>query len=96
MNFIQIRLSPEQVANLFVLVENSNLAYDQKRELLCVLDEPAQYIDGGYDGDADYRAYQERQRQRDGDGLDGDFDSGMASAGHGTDEDYGYCGDNEE
>ena len=95
MNFIQIRLSPEQAANLFVLVENSNLAYDQKRELLCVLDEPAQYIDGDCcDGDADYRAYQERQR--DGDGLDGDFDSGMASAGHGTDEDYGYCGDNEE
>jgi hypothetical protein len=95
MNFIQIRLSPEQVANLSVLVENSNLAYDQKRELLCVLDEPAQYIDGGYDGDADYRAYQERQR--DGEDMDGDFDSGMASAGHGTDEDYGfYDDDNDE
>jgi hypothetical protein len=94
MNFIQIRLSPEQVANLFVLVENSNLAYDQKRELLCVLDEPAQYIDGGYDADADYRAYQERQR--DGEDMDGDFDSGMASAGHGTDEDYGCYGDNDE
>ena len=26
------------------------------------------------------------------DGMDGDFDSGMASAGHGTDEDYGYYG----
>lgn len=24
--------------------------------------------------------------------MDGDFDSGMASAGHGTDEDYGYYG----
>jgi hypothetical protein len=25
--------------------------------------------------------------------MDGDFDSGMASAGYGTDEDYGYSGD---
>jgi len=25
--------------------------------------------------------------------MDGDFDSGMASAGYGTDEDYGYYGD---
>jgi len=25
--------------------------------------------------------------------MDGDFDSGMASAGHGTDEDYGYYGE---
>jgi hypothetical protein len=28
--------------------------------------------------------------------LDGDFDSGMASAGFGTDEDYGYFGDDNE
>ena len=27
--------------------------------------------------------------------MDGDFDSAMASAGHGTDEDYGYYGDPE-
>jgi len=27
--------------------------------------------------------------------MDGDFDSAMASAGHGTDEDYGYFGDPE-
>ena len=25
------------------------------------------------------------------DSMDGDFDSAMASAGFGTDEDYGYC-----
>lgn len=30
------------------------------------------------------------------DSMDGDFDSGMASAGHGTDEDYGYYGDGED
>jgi hypothetical protein len=29
------------------------------------------------------------------DSMDGDFDSAMASAGLGTDEDYGYFGDNE-
>ena len=28
--------------------------------------------------------------------MDGDFDSAMASAGHGTDEDYGYYGESEE
>ena len=27
------------------------------------------------------------------DSMDGDFDSAMASAGYGTDEDYGYSGD---
>jgi len=27
------------------------------------------------------------------DSMDGDFDSGMASAGFGTDEDYGYSGE---
>lgn len=27
--------------------------------------------------------------------MDGDFDSAMASAGFGTDEDYGYYGDEE-
>jgi orotate phosphoribosyltransferase-like protein len=29
------------------------------------------------------------------DSMDGDWDSGMASAGFGTDEDYGSFGDNE-
>ena len=27
------------------------------------------------------------------DSMDGDWDSGMASAGYGTDEDYGYFGE---
>jgi len=30
------------------------------------------------------------------DSMDGDFDSGMASAGFGTDEDYGYYGESKE
>jgi hypothetical protein len=29
------------------------------------------------------------------DSMDGDFDSAMRDAGHGTDEDYGYFGDYE-
>lgn len=30
------------------------------------------------------------------DSMDGDFDSAMASAGMGTDEDYGYYGESED
>jgi len=30
------------------------------------------------------------------DSMDGDFDSAMASAGYGTDEDYGYFGGDEQ
>jgi len=33
------------------------------------------------------------QDQRYNDDMDGDFDSAMASAGFGTDEDYGYYGE---
>lgn len=40
--------------------------------------------DRGYDDDDDYD-----------DSMDGDFDSGMASAGYGTDEDYFYYGSEE-
>ena len=30
------------------------------------------------------------------DSMDGDFDTGMRDAGWGTDEDYGYYGENED
>jgi hypothetical protein len=46
-------------------------------------DEIDMYFDGDFDDDDNYLD----------DGMDGDFDSAMASAGYGTDEDYGYCGD---
>jgi hypothetical protein len=39
---------------------------------------------------------EEDNRMFPGEEMDGDFDSGMASAGYGTDEDYGYYGGNEE
>jgi hypothetical protein len=35
----------------------------------------------------------EMMEQQYDESMDGDFDSAMASAGYGTDEDYGYYGD---
>ena len=37
----------------------------------------------------------EDSRSEPDESMDGDFDSGMASAGFGTDEDYGYYGEDE-
>ena len=55
------------------------------------------------DGDPDQWIQEELDRQYgddfatdDGEPMDGDFDSGMASAGLGTDEDYGYYGESKE
>jgi len=52
------------------------------------------------DGDPDQWIQEELDREYgddfatdDGEPMDGDFDSGMASAGLGTDEDYGYYGE---
>jgi len=55
------------------------------------------------DGDPDQWIQEELDREYgddfatdDGEPMDGDFDSGMASAGMGTDEDYGYYGEGKE
>jgi len=56
--------------------------------------EPWEEDEEGGDGDFDDADY-DRQSDLD-ESMDGDFDSGMASAGFGTDEDYGYYGDNED
>ncbi len=54
--------------------------------------QPPEGEDDCYCGD------EEEYDEEDGDGeefddsMDGDFDSGMSSAGFGTDEDYGYYG----
>ncbi len=37
--------------------------------------------------------YEEMMNQELQDSMDGDFDSAMSSAGFGTDEDYGYYGE---
>jgi hypothetical protein len=49
--------------------------------LKCPLQMVFDVIDSDYDNHYDY--------------MDGDHDSAMASAGFGTDEDYGYFGDEE-
>jgi hypothetical protein len=51
-----------------------------------MLNVPVELVDGFFANfsDIDYN-----------DSMDGDFDSAMASAGHGTDEDYGSYGDPE-
>lgn len=49
----------------------------------------------GEDGDyADYDAYLDEYDYDDS--MDGDHESGLASAGWGTDEDYGYYGGDED
>ena len=55
------------------------------------------------DGDPDQWIQEELDREYgddfatdDGEPMDGDFDSAMASAGMGTDEDYGYYGESKE
>lgn len=45
---------------------------------------------------AEERDELEMLRDEPDESMDGDFDSGMASAGMGTDEDYGYYGGGEE
>jgi hypothetical protein len=45
------------------------------------------------DGESDYDDSDYDDSDYDDSMMDGDFDSGMASAGYGTDEDYGYSGD---
>jgi len=45
--------------------------------------------DEGYDEDEEEDAWEDDYN----DVMDGDFDSAMRDAGHGTDEDYGYYGD---
>jgi hypothetical protein len=42
------------------------------------------------------REYGDFENDADPGDMDGDFDSAMASAGFGTDEDYGYYGENDE
>jgi len=56
--------------------------------------EELQYYFEGYQAGADdyYKDHGDDLADYD-DSMDGDFDSGMASAGYGTDESYGYYGD---
>lgn len=51
-------------------------------------------LDYDLDGIAEERVDQRAESEYD-ESMDGDFDSAMASAGFGTDEDYGYIADND-
>jgi hypothetical protein len=52
------------------------------------------YFFGSVPEDEDeLRDFEEGRDDEPRDDMDGDFDSAMASAGHGTDEDYGYFGE---
>ena len=57
--------------------------------------DPCYDPDNSYEDDEMAYNYDDHDDYYD-DSMDGDFDSAMASAGHGTDEDYGYYGDPEE
>lgn len=55
-------------------------------------DELDMYFDGDFDDDDNYLDEEKDPSEYDyqyADSMDGDFDSAMASAGYGTDEDYG-------
>jgi hypothetical protein len=53
---------------------------------------PRDYPDGVEDDDYEVTGCGEGDAEYD-DRMDGDWDSGMASAGFGTDEDYGFAED---
>ena len=53
---------------------------------------PRDYPDGVEDDDYEVTGCGESDAEYD-DRMDGDWDSGMASAGFGTDEDYGFAED---
>jgi hypothetical protein len=63
-------------------------------ELLEMAYEDRTHVDDNTTDEVD-ESLAEDPRMYPGEEMDGDFDSGMASAGLGTDEDYGYYGGDE-
>lgn len=63
--------------------ENGDVFPEDQERYDDLMDQWDEYDDDDYD---DYDDYHD-------DGMDGDWDSGMTSAGWGTDEDYGYYGE---
>jgi len=62
----------------------AGVSREDASNLLAIAQDTALAADDAADRDADTLP---------GEDMDGDFDSAMASAGFGTDEDYGYFGD---
>ena len=74
------------------LHDEDNMNYDDHDDFY---GESADYSD--YNDDRDYDDENSGEVDWDyNDSMDGDRNSAMASAGHGTDEDYGYYGDPED
>jgi hypothetical protein len=75
-----------KMSELAMEIEELYLQGYNEFTIATMLSIPVELVDGFFANfsDIDYN-----------DSMDGDFDSAMASAGHGTDEDYGYYGDPE-
>jgi len=68
-------------------------SYCSKQETVLVKDETS---DPDWDGTEFFGSQGETYNSHSDDTMDGDHDSAMASAGMGTDEDYGFFGDDNE
>ena len=75
-----------KMAELALEIEQLYLQGYNEFTIATMLNIPVELVDGFFANfsDIDYN-----------DSMDGDFDSAMASAGHGTDEDYGSYGEPE-
>ena len=75
-----------KMSELAMEIEELYLQGYNEFTIATMLNVPVELVDGFFANfsDIDYN-----------DNMDGDFDSAMASAGHGTDEDYGYYGEPE-
>ncbi len=75
-----------KMAELAMEIEQLYLQGYNEFTISTMLSIPVELVDGFFANfsDIDYN-----------ESMDGDFDSAMASAGHGTDEDYGSYGDPE-
>ena len=75
-----------KMAELAMEIEQLYLQGYNEFTIATMLNVPVELVDGFFANfsDIDYN-----------DNMDGDFDSAMASAGYGTDEDYGSYGESE-
>jgi hypothetical protein len=85
-----MKITSDEINSLAQLDPRDSAAYDRWLAKKEVVDELAARV-------AEDRAEVAAECEREpSDDMDGDFDSAMASAGHGTDEDYGYFGGGDE
>ena len=76
-----------KMSNLVIAIqEDLNAARLSFAEIATKYNMPMSWVEHAADELAEQEAYQYNES------MDGDFDSAMASAGYGTDEDYGFYG----